>query len=117
MESPDGKYLYYTKRPGRGLWRMPLPDGAEVKIDEEARENGWDVAPDGIYLLRRTGGVDFLSFATEKLSPAAKGIGDDHHDVHQIAVSPDGRWLLYLYEIYTRQDRNEATIHVVEGFR
>jgi hypothetical protein len=112
MESPDGKYLYYTKRPGTGLWRMPLGGGEEIEVDAEAIEPGWGVANDGIYLLRRNGNVDFLSFASGKLSPAAKGIGDEHQDVHQLTVSPDGRWLLY-----TRHDRNEATIQVVEGFR
>jgi hypothetical protein len=90
---------------------MPLPSGPETRVDTDAIENGWDVAPDGIYVLRKTG-IDFLSFATGKLSPAAQGIADEHHDVHEISVSPDGRWLLY-----TRHDRYEATIQVVEGFR
>ena len=111
LESPDGRYLYYSKRPSSGLWRMPLPDGQETRVDLDASETGWDVAPDGIYLLRKTS-IDFLSFATQRLSPAAQGIADEYHDVHEISVSPDGRSLLY-----TRHDRYETTIQVVEGFR
>jgi Tol biopolymer transport system component len=111
MESPDGKYLYYTKRPASGLWRMPLGGGEETRVAEQALEQGWDMAPDGIYLLRKTG-VDFLSFATLQLTPAAEGIADEHHDVHELSVSPDGKWLLY-----TRHDRSEASIQIVEGFR
>jgi len=111
MESPDGKYLYYTKRPGRGLFRMPLPSGEETQVDDDARENRWDVAPDGVYLLKGNG-ISFLSFATLKLTPVAENVADEHHDVHEFSVSPAAHWLLY-----TRHDRNEATIQVVEGFR
>ena len=113
IESPDGKFLYYVKRPQpSALWRIPIAGGEETQVDPNVVEQGWDISPDGIYILRRGGIVDFLSFATGKLSQAAEGLGDQHNDVHEISVSPDGRWLLY-----TRHDRLESTIQVVEGFR
>jgi Tol biopolymer transport system component len=113
LESLDGKFLYYSKRPQpSALWRMALPAGVETQIDANVVERGWDLASDGIYILRNKGRVEFLSFATGKVAPAAEGLGDEHNDVHEISVSPDGRWLLY-----TRHDRLESTIQVVEGFR
>jgi WD40-like Beta Propeller Repeat len=56
-ESPDGKYLYYTRRrwaPG-GLWRIPLGGGDEgpflEQLDPEF-DRMWALTADGVYFLQ-----------------------------------------------------------------
>ncbi|MBS1823817.1 MAG: PD40 domain-containing protein [Acidobacteria bacterium] len=53
-ESPDGKWLYYSKRdPKPGLWRLPLSGGQEEQVLPltDALWGGWTLARDGVVLL------------------------------------------------------------------
>ena len=52
LESSDGQYLYYTKRPiGSGLWRMALPDGEEEFLVERIHRQAFAVADEGVYYV------------------------------------------------------------------
>jgi Tol biopolymer transport system component len=55
-ESPDGKWLYYSKRePQSGLWRMPAGEGGGVEEEvaplAQSLLGGWAVTAGGVYLL------------------------------------------------------------------
>ena len=55
-ESPDGKYLYFSKRArAKGIWRIALdtPNAIEEKFadfDSAGQSRCWDVGPAGLYI-------------------------------------------------------------------
>jgi Tol biopolymer transport system component len=77
MESPDRRWIYYTKSDLSGLWRMPYGGGAETRILPQPRGGYWGywcVARRGIYLLDTdppAARIIFYDFATEKTSSVA----------------------------------------------
>jgi Tol biopolymer transport system component len=106
MESPDGRFLYFTK--GRGattLWKMPVEGGEETLVAENLfGAANFYVTRDGAYFIARPdekGGaakdrvmysLKYVTFATGRIhrvsaieQPADLGL----------AMSPDGRHLLY----------------------
>jgi Tol biopolymer transport system component/DNA-binding winged helix-turn-helix (wHTH) protein len=116
FESPDGRMLYYAKKGASGLWRRG-PDGEDETLVLGALEpfdwGNWAVTDDGIYFIRReaTGPtIRFYSFATGWSSPVARL--DDVPERRLLAVSPDGRVLLY-----THVDRDESDLLLVEDFQ
>jgi Tol biopolymer transport system component len=116
FESPDGRILYYAKKGESGLWRRGADDEEETLVLgalEPFDWGNWAVTDAGIYFLRReaTGPtIRFYSFLTGRSSPIASL--DDVPDQPSLAVSPDGRVLLY-----THVDRNESDIVLVEDFQ
>jgi Tol biopolymer transport system component/DNA-binding winged helix-turn-helix (wHTH) protein len=99
-ESPDGKYLYYTKYHMAGLWRRSLKGGAEDQLlsgPPSAFWGYWSVTPSGIYWLNfqktpvtvefwdSTNGSDTQIYALPRKPPLFAGM----------TVSADGHWLLY----------------------
>lgn len=117
FESPDGRFLYYAKRGEPGLWRYGLQNGEDETLVLGALEpfdwGNWALTDRGIYFIRRavTGPtIRFYSFDTGLSSPVATL--DEVPEQPSLAVSPDGRTLLY-----THVDRNESDILLVEGFQ
>ena len=125
FESFDGGVIYYSK-PDRqlGLWQV-APDGSGEGpvpgLSQAGSWRYWSVARDGVYFVPgafRTETVNspqpiqFFSFRTRKTRTVAK--------IHKkliggpagLAVSPDGRWLLY-----AQVDQNAADIMLVENFQ
>jgi eukaryotic-like serine/threonine-protein kinase len=117
FESPDGRFLYYTKR-GRtsGFWRMPLNGGEETFVPELAAiaNRYWESSPQGIYFVAPSqppvlalfpfagGGVTRV--VSLPVQPTA---------VHRgISVSPDGRSLLYM-----QADVATSNLMVASNFR
>jgi hypothetical protein len=89
FESRDGKYVYYSKGEGAGIWRVPAKGGPVIEFFDFATRRGRTVAvlPND---AEPAGGWGF---------PA-------------IAVSPDGRSTLYV-----QAERAESHIQLVENFR
>ncbi|MCZ2157616.1 MAG: hypothetical protein LC114_27590 [Bryobacterales bacterium] len=57
-ESPDGRYIYYSRRSVPGLWSTPAEGGKETLVIPDLQwENSrnWAVTRDGIYYLLREG--------------------------------------------------------------
>lgn len=54
MESPDGKWVYYTKGNTSGIWRIPTGGGPEVRIAPQPPDGYWGywaVTQRGVYFL------------------------------------------------------------------
>ena len=78
LESPDGKFLYYTKALYSGtLWRIPVEGGEAAKVlDGLNFYENLAIADGGLYFVpttNKTGAssIQFLSFATNKISNIA----------------------------------------------
>lgn len=120
FESPDGKLFYFTKKdPVYGLWFAPAQGGAEKPVPEFARISlgrSWGILPQGIYFIakedtpRQT--IRFFSFATRRITTLAT-VEKTPLDLQPgLALSPDGRWLLY-----AQRDQIVNDIMLMENFR
>jgi Tol biopolymer transport system component/DNA-binding winged helix-turn-helix (wHTH) protein len=118
-ESPDGKYLYYTKGRGvPGVWRMSLESGTENLAFDEHQAGlwrYWRVAPQGIYFATNSAAGPLLqvfSLVSGKVNEIARLPKGPERNVPGLAVSPDGRSLLYC-----QMDRSGSDLMMVEDFR
>jgi len=120
FESPDGESFYYSKGRGvPGIWQVPIGGGQE-RLVLDRRQVGvwryWRVASQGIYFVTEatpaSPSLEFFSFATGKVSEVARLEGDLDKFVPGLAVSPDGRRLLYV-----QRDQNGSDIMMVGDFR
>ncbi|HEY6120811.1 MAG TPA: protein kinase [Pyrinomonadaceae bacterium] len=119
FESFDGKHVYYIKPfPTQGIWQVPVDGGEELQIMnsfQSALYGDWAVGNDGIYFINEHGkdgmAIDFFDFAGRKVRQVAS-LGKVHILETGIAVSPDGRQILY-----TQIDGGGADIKLVENFR
>ncbi|HEX2489038.1 MAG TPA: winged helix-turn-helix domain-containing protein [Blastocatellia bacterium] len=119
FESFDGKSLYYTKgRAIPGLWRMPASGGKEEFVTGHHQAGlwrYWRVTELGIYFATATSAgalLEFYSFANKQISEVARLSRGAERYLPGLAVSPDGRSLLYC-----QMDRGGSDIMMVENFR
>jgi Tol biopolymer transport system component/DNA-binding winged helix-turn-helix (wHTH) protein len=119
FESFDGKYLYFTKgRALPGIWRIPTEGGKEEFVTSHHQAGlwrYWRVTEQGIYFATATSAgslLEFYSFATKQISEVARLARGAERYLPGLAVSPDGRSLLYC-----RMDRSGSDIMMVENFR
>jgi len=117
VESPDGKFVYYTRRGVAGLWRTPAAGGPEILFVPDLQwENSrnWDLAGGDLYYL--SGGsqgatLNFLDLRTSRgrtLAPVDSAFIANSG----ISLSPDRKWFAYV-----RQDERETDIALLAGFR
>jgi len=118
FEAPDGKFVYYSKFGGLGIWRTPVKGGEEeVVVDSfNAGPGNWAVVGAGIYFIKldaKAGAaIEFYNFATRQVNEVA-ALGKVKIWILGLAVSPDRQWILY-----TREDPgNTGNIMMVENFR
>jgi Tol biopolymer transport system component/DNA-binding winged helix-turn-helix (wHTH) protein len=112
-ESPDGKYLYFSKKPDEpGIWRIPTAGGAETQILVHARHGGWALWEQGIYFVNPNTKPhaipEFFQFAstqTSRLTTLEK------FAFTGLSVSPDGRKLLW-----SQVDRSESDLILLKHF-
>jgi len=116
-ESPDGRFIYYSKGwpVETSLWRIPVKGGEEVKVLDSVHTAGrWTLGREGIYFFTAPdkaghGDIQLHEFSTGKIRrilTIERGV-DEH-----IAVSPDGRWILY-----THLDEAASDLTLVENYR
>jgi eukaryotic-like serine/threonine-protein kinase len=118
FESRDGRYVYYQKGlDASELWRLPVEGGEEqllcsIGFRRNNGVGGWALADDGVYFTETVKKevrdvIEFYSFATRRVTQI-RTLGW----VNGIALSPDGRWLLY-----AQRDDETGGIMLVENFR
>jgi len=111
-ESPDGKYVYYTKfSPGNfnpGLFRMPVQGGEEMQILKGPV--GWifGVASKGVYFTPDNRTIQLLDAASGRV----RIIATLDQPFWGLCVSPDEAYVVYGQEV-----RNDVSLMLVEGFR
>lgn len=117
IESPDGRFIYYTKYEQGGLWRMPSSGGPETRVLDELEGYcwpDWALSDKGIYFLQQTNVVaatmlNFFDFSTNKVVRIAsfdKPVG------WGISLSPDGKSLIYVETEFA-----ESNVMLVKNFR
>jgi Tol biopolymer transport system component len=116
-ESQDGAYVYFRSQ--RSIWRVPSGGGqAEEAIVPEHGLAQSVVQPvrDGVYYLgwdwaERAALLEFYDFAARK-STARLTMKDADLNGDAFRVSPDGKYVLY-----SKTDRNETNLVLVDDFQ
>ena len=120
FESTDGQFVYYSKGLDvDGVWRVPVNGGEEEPVLEYPRAGFWGywaLVETGIYFVKTESvahpTLQFLSFAGRGAVPVATLERRPASHEPGIAVSPDGRSILY-----TQEDHRTSDIMLVEQFR
>jgi Tol biopolymer transport system component len=117
FESPDGRYLYYTKRNGDGgFWRMPLQGGTESHVPglEPIDNRFWDNSPEGIYFVERgtEPALRLFRFPTGKISRIVDLPVPPNPVFRGLSMSPDRRGFLYMHA-----DVGKSNLMYVDNFR
>jgi Tol biopolymer transport system component/tRNA A-37 threonylcarbamoyl transferase component Bud32 len=117
FESHDGKFVYYVKTGVSGVWRVPVEGGEERQILDRGSVGDWTVTPDGICFVdldsERNASFQFYFFKTQRTEKVAV-LPEEVRFARggALAMSPDGRWLLY-----AQNDAFDSDIVLVENFR
>jgi Tol biopolymer transport system component len=118
FESTDGKFIFYAKFDAPGLWRIPV-DGGEEKLILDKLQPGlwgyWAVADKGIYFVNASAkphpAIEFFSFAAQQVTRVALMEKDPALGNPGLAVSLDGRHILY-----AQVDQSGSDIMLVQNF-
>ena len=116
VESFDGMFVYYNG-PDASIWRVPAAGGAAARVLKTGPRPYWTVSAAGIYVLdpdaKGRPAIEFFPFASKRAEVVKlPGQADTYFQPRGLAVSPDGRWILYLH-----RDGSEPKIMLVENFR
>jgi Tol biopolymer transport system component/serine/threonine protein kinase len=119
-ESPDGQFVIYSKdRDVAGLWRVPVAGGEEEPIPELATagyHRYWSLTKTGILFVPQDVQprpvINFFNFASRQVTQVAWPDKVPIYGPPGMAMSPDGRRLLY-----AQMDRVVSDITLVENFR
>jgi eukaryotic-like serine/threonine-protein kinase len=117
FESLDGKFVYYSKGSSiPGIWRIPATGGEEIRILDEVVQGFWALLDIGIYFVntkaRPLPTIEFFNFATGRTTQSAAIEKDLDLVIPALAISPDGRKILYV-----QVDHRESDIMLMENFR
>jgi Tol biopolymer transport system component len=114
-ESADGKRVFYVRRMDAALeiWSVEVNGGAEMRVLGPIRSRaGWAPDRNGMYFIDPSGQIAYYRFATASTSPIVVMRGVSYQYNPGLALSPDGRWLLY-----AQIDRYGADLMLAENFR
>jgi Tol biopolymer transport system component len=119
FESTDGKFVYYAQYHTPGIWRVPVEGGEETQVLDQSGMGRWALADQGICFLDFRAPpipvIKMYGFASGRVSMIRqfpKGTPLDYVSESAIAVSPDGRWI-----IYTQLDQTGSNLMLVENYR
>ena len=127
FEGPGGKYLYYSKRLGPGVWRVPVGGGKEEQVWEQGWDSCWAVGKDGLYFLdpgSAPPSIEYLDLGTGEsrlvalLAETAPEGGGFSISLDWpwlgLSVSPDERFVLFA-PLDASSDQSDLML--VENFR
>jgi serine/threonine protein kinase len=109
-ESPDGRYLYYTRDAGTsGIWRRETAGGDPLLLKGTEREQlfrYWGLAKGGIYFVEGPLNpvVQFLDLSTMRTRPLITLRRAIQRGPRGLSVSPDGSEFLYVEDDLTLSD-------------
>jgi Tol biopolymer transport system component len=115
VESPDGKFVYYThsseELSSSELWRVPAEGGEEIRITGGVAAQYFSVVERGVYFFSgwANPSVRCYNLATRKVETVATVEGEV---AWGFSLSPDSRWLLY--SVY---GTGGSDLMLVENFR
>ncbi len=114
IESFDGGFLFFTRSQGHGLFALSLATGAERKLaDCVAGFYNFDVAVDGVYYPACSNeGPDSVLHRVDPRTGEDRALGKLEMFTHRLAVSPDGRTI-----VYTKAVSDGADLMLIENFR
>lgn len=121
FESPDARFVYYSKDGNvGGVWKVPIGGGEETLILDQLKpemSENWAVVEDGIYFMRfdvdtKEGAILFSDFATGRVKEIVK-LGGHRIVPFGLAVSSDHR--SFFYSVWDQQVGSDVMI--VENFR
>jgi hypothetical protein len=117
FESPDGKFVYYSKGfEVYGLWRVPVEGGAEVKVVDHVTQGYWAMFDQGIYFVnpqvRPHPAIEYFNFASGRTTHIATVENALLWTGPSMATTSDGRWILYV-----QVDKVESDIMLVKNFK
>jgi Tol biopolymer transport system component len=116
VESPDSRYLYYTKYEQGGMWRMSLKGGEESEVFSDIGGAGWAdwaLCTNGIYYLNYGKSphvsIDLFEFASGRtiLIWAL-----DKEPGWGLSLSSDGKSIVYI-----QNEFSESNLMLVRNFR
>ena len=116
MESPDGRWVYFTKTSEPGIWRMPTGGGAEARVLPQPPDGYWGywaVTARGIYFLDSTQPkwrIQLYEPETQRISTVAV-LDRRPPPFSGISVDPRGEELLITDEVNA-----SSHITLVENF-
>jgi Tol biopolymer transport system component len=115
MESPDGKFLYYTKREqsvNDALWRMPVEGGLEELVLDSVLPRHFTFAGQNLYYEHSENGkttVKVIDLGTRK----SRALFEISKPMFLgLSVPPDQRWILY-----SQLDNEGSDLMLIENFR
>jgi Tol biopolymer transport system component len=103
VESPDGRWIYFTQdRGSSSIWRMPTAGGAEESVFDFHQKNYsrvWAITGEGVYFAVASSNtqstIKFFSFSTRTEKTIAELDRILPSSVSGLTISPDGRFLLF----------------------
>jgi Tol biopolymer transport system component/DNA-binding winged helix-turn-helix (wHTH) protein len=116
-ESPDGRWLYFTRADAPGIWRQPMEGGpAERIVETLAPEDwaNWEIGTAGLYFrelcaAHRDPALVFLPFGEN--APRHLAVLPEQ-GWPGFSVAADGSWI-----VYSRADRHSCEIRLIENAR
>jgi len=121
VESPDRESIYYVQDTDQTIiWRVPLSGGRSQQISEALGSGMWGywaIAGEQLFYLQRTGSGSSPSaiFRLDLRTGSKVRLGQTQFGVNEsdkgLAVSPDGRWLLY-----AQRDVDRSSIMLVNNW-
>jgi len=114
LVSEDGRFIYFMRGTPGPLWRRDTATGQDREVLSVIPIGGWTIWHDSIiYIAADAGGRKFaarLDLAADAIIELAS-LGGVRLSGENLAVSPDGRWILY------GQTDTSSDIVLVENFR
>jgi hypothetical protein len=114
--SADGKYLYFPKGFGEGIFSVPAEGGSEKQVMPAGKVDLWSVSARAIYYVdTRTGPSTLMRFDIKTAVITKVGlIGNriESGSSPAICVSRDEHFL-----VYVEQNEPEADLMLVDNFR